>query len=111
MGAFILTFMAQYAIEKKMTFCGHNKELYIWLPLLYLTARGLSAKSNGINPALGWGFQFGWCLKFDRWDVMSMVYIRVIPPFIGAFLSAMAFEYVLRPLFPIKQEEIKQILG
>ena len=41
---------------------------------------------------------------------MSMVYIRVVPPFIGAFLSAMAFEYVLRPLFPIKQEELKQII-
>lgn len=91
MGTFILTFMAQYAIEKKMTFCGHNKELYIWLPFLYLIARGYSAKSNGVNPAFGLGYEFGWCLKFNRWDVFPMVYILIIPPFIGAGLAVFLF--------------------
>jgi hypothetical protein len=56
MGTFILTFMIQYAIEKKMTFISHNKELYIWLPFLYLIARAYSAKSNGVNPAFGLGY-------------------------------------------------------
>jgi len=94
-----------------MTFISHNKELYIWLPFLYLIARAYSAKSNGVNPGFGLGYEFGWCLKFNRWDVFPMVYILVFGPFAGAGLAVLAFEYVLRPLFPIKEEEIQLILN
>lgn len=33
-----------------------------------------------------------------------MVYILIFPPFIGAGLAVLVFEYVLRPFFPLKEE-------
>jgi hypothetical protein len=39
-----------------------------------------------------------------------MVYILIIPPFIGAGIAVACFELVLRPFFPIKKEELQLIL-
>lgn len=72
--------------------------------MLYLIARGYSAKSNGVNPAFGLGYEVGWCLKYNRWDVFPMTYILVFGPFAGALLSVVLFELVLRPFFPLKEE-------
>jgi Kef-type K+ transport system membrane component KefB len=53
---FILAFMAQFMVEKKMTFIEHNQEFYIATPIMYMISRAYSATSNGVNPALGFSF-------------------------------------------------------
>lgn len=48
--------MAQFMVEKKMTFIEHNQEFYVAVPVMYMIARAYSATSNGVNPALGFSF-------------------------------------------------------
>jgi hypothetical protein len=111
MSTMMMTFMVQYSIEKKMTFISHNKEMYVWLPLLYMVVRFFNGKSNTMNPAFGLGYEFAWCLKFDRWDVFPMSYILFFPPFIGAGMSVAFFELVLRRYFPLNEQEVLMILA
>lgn len=38
---------------------------------------------------------------------MAMSYILIFGPFTGAFVAAILFEYVYRPLYPVKPSEVK----
>ena len=107
---FILTFMVQFMVEKKMTFIEHNQEFYIATPVIFMIASAYSASSNGVNPAMGLSFELAYAINTGRWEVMEMVYILIIGPYAGALLAVFLFEFAMKPMFPLKKEEIKKIL-
>ena len=88
---FILAFMVQFMVEKKMTFIEHNQEFYIATPIIFMIARAYSASSNGVNPALGLSFEFSFAINSGKWEVMEMVYILIFGPYAGALLAVFLF--------------------
>ncbi len=67
-----------------------------------MVARTYSSVSNGINPALGFGFQFVFSIHTGKWNVFPMSYTVIIGPYLGAVISVIVFEYVYLPFFPEK---------
>ena len=41
---------------------------------------------------------------------MEMVYILIFGPYAGALLAVFLFEFAMKPMFPLKKEEIQKIL-
>lgn len=41
---------------------------------------------------------------------MEMTYILVFGPYAGALVAVFLFEFALKPLFPLKKEEIQKIM-
>lgn len=39
-----------------------------------------------------------------------MVYILILGPYAGALLAVFLFEFAMKPMFPLKKEQIKKIL-
>jgi glycerol uptake facilitator-like aquaporin len=96
--------MAQFMVEKKMTFIEHNQEFYVATPIMYMIARAYSATSNGVNPALGFSFELAYAVNTGDWDVMEMAYILVFGPYAGALVAVFLFEFAMKPMFPLKRE-------
>ena len=97
-----MAFMVQSITEKHMTFIAHNREFYVALPLYYLIARTYSASENCLNPAFGLTFQLIYCISKNSFEPMKMSYIVIVGPVLGALLAVVVFEFVLRPLYPVK---------
>jgi glycerol uptake facilitator-like aquaporin len=83
--------MAQFMVEKKMTFIEHNQEFYIATPIIYMISRAYSVTSNGVNPALGFSFELAFAINTDNWEVMEMVYVLVFGPYAGALVAVFLF--------------------
>ena len=47
-----------------------------------------------------------YCYHTGQWNIFYQTYIFFVGPFLGAFIACMAFEYGMRPMFPLKKEVV-----
>lgn len=70
-GTMILVFFVMHSSTPETNFCRNRFESHIFIPLILITAREESYRSQGLNPAFAIAFQLGYCIKNGQWQIFK----------------------------------------
>jgi glycerol uptake facilitator-like aquaporin len=80
------------ATTSDTTFCDSTIQVYIFIPTILMLAREYSYRSQGLNPAFAFAFEFFYCAYNGQWFLFQYVWATFFGPFIGAALAVTFFE-------------------